>query len=203
MSENVDLLMDFCSYDAALYAVEHWHYSNSLPPGKTFKVGVWENKKFIGAIVYAYGACCYVGHEFSLRQDQWVELTRVALNKHKTEVTKLVSISLKILKKECPGLRLVVSYADQNQDHLGVIYQAGNWIYVGETKRTRNILINGELKHTRTVSSSYGNKRMDYLRKHVDKNAKAVYSKPKYKYLMPLDKKMRKKILRLKKDYPK
>ncbi|MBI5459207.1 hypothetical protein [Methanobacterium sp.] len=33
--------------------------------------------------------------------------------------------------KDLCALKLAVSYADKDQKHLGGIYQAGNWIYVG------------------------------------------------------------------------
>ena len=45
---------------------------------------------------------------------------------------------LKQLKKDAPMVRLVVSYADCDQEHLGTIYQATNWIYEG-TKNTNDV----------------------------------------------------------------
>jgi hypothetical protein len=45
MSDKVDLKVDFCSYEAAKYAVEHWHYSKTMPAGKTVKIGAWEDDK--------------------------------------------------------------------------------------------------------------------------------------------------------------
>ena len=44
---SVDLKVDWCSYEAAKYAVMHWHYSKTMPAGKTVKLGVWENGRFI------------------------------------------------------------------------------------------------------------------------------------------------------------
>src|SRR6266545_4204937 len=41
--------------DAAKYAVRHWHYGRSLPCSKTARLGVWENDKFIGVVVFAWG----------------------------------------------------------------------------------------------------------------------------------------------------
>ena len=52
---KVDLRVDWCSYEAAKYAVEHWHYSRSMPVGKLLTVGVWENGEFVGAVIYAWG----------------------------------------------------------------------------------------------------------------------------------------------------
>ena len=51
------------------------------------------------------------------------ELCRVALTKHETPVSKIISIACRMLKKAMPGLRLVVSFADPERGHVGVVYQ--------------------------------------------------------------------------------
>ena len=58
--------------------------SRSLHCSKTARLGIWEDDKFIGAIVFAWHS-------------------------------------------------LLVSYADVNLRHGGKIYQASNWLFVGET----------------------------------------------------------------------
>src|SRR3989304_3384358 len=108
----MSLHLDWCSYEAAKYAVEHWHYSGDLPVGKTVKIGVWEDEKYIGCVIYSLGANKHIGHPYGLTQQEVCELTRVALSKHKTPTSKIVSMSLKMLKKQSPGLKLVVSYAN-------------------------------------------------------------------------------------------
>ena len=52
MSDKVDLRLDWCSYDAAKYAVEHWHYSHCMLAGLLIKIGAWEDGQFIGRLVY-------------------------------------------------------------------------------------------------------------------------------------------------------
>ena len=201
---KVDLKLDWCSYKAAEYAVKHWHYSRTMPSCKTVKIGVWENGKFIGAVIFNLGACQYIGRPYGLKMTEVCELVRVALDKHQSPVTKIISISLKMLKRHCPGTRLVVSYADSNEGHVGAIYQAGNWKYVGEHAFERGILLFGQLKHRRTIGSRYGKCGIAWLRKHIDPKAKVVMGGCKYKYLMPLDKEMRDKLSQLPdKPYPK
>lgn len=51
---SVDLKLDWCDRRAAKYAVEHWHYSRSLPSGKMAKFGVWENRLYLGSIFQCY-----------------------------------------------------------------------------------------------------------------------------------------------------
>lgn len=47
MNSKTDLKLDFCSYQAAKFACENFHYSKSTPAGKIIKIGVWENERFI------------------------------------------------------------------------------------------------------------------------------------------------------------
>jgi hypothetical protein len=46
-------------------------------------------------------------------------LCRIALSKHATPVSRIISIAMKMLKREMPGIRLLVTYADLNQGHEG------------------------------------------------------------------------------------
>ena len=67
-----------------------------------------------------------LGWEFGLSNGECVELTRVALAAHKTPVSRLIRITIGLLRKQSSGVQLIVSYADSNQNHIGAIYQAGN-----------------------------------------------------------------------------
>ena len=48
--------------------------------------------------------------------------------------SKLEAISLRRLRRQLPGLKLVVSYADR-EGHLSLIYQATNWLFLGEANQ--------------------------------------------------------------------
>lgn len=50
MPDQTDLKIDFCSHEGAKHACLYWHYARAMPVGKLVKIGVWENKKFIGAV---------------------------------------------------------------------------------------------------------------------------------------------------------
>jgi hypothetical protein len=191
MSSNLKL--DWCSHEAAKYAVMHWHYSKAMPAGKLIKIGVWENEVFIGAVIFSRGANNHIGSPYGLNQVQICELTRVALDTHKSAVTKVVSIAIMLLKKSNTGLRLIVSYADPEQNHMGIIYQAGNWVYCGETQRQAEVLLNGKIVHRKTIFSKYGTT-VGFPK------SKILF---KYKYLYPLDDDMKRQIEPLKKPYPK
>ena len=84
---KVDLKLDWCSHEAAKYAVEKWHYSHSMPKSKLVKIGVWENRQFIGVIIFGSGASPQIGKPYQLRMTQICELVRVALHKHQSPVS--------------------------------------------------------------------------------------------------------------------
>lgn len=138
-----------CSHAAAKFACEKWHYSRSIPAGKNRLIGVWENKQFIGAVIFGLGVNKNIGRPFGLCQGEVVELVRIALKDHKTHVTRIVKIALSLLKKDNPGIHIVVSYADPLQGHEGTIYRAGNWKDLGTTPSSFCFKVNGKLRHKR------------------------------------------------------
>ena len=201
-SRKPTLRIDWCGYEAAKYAVQHWHYSRSLPCSKTARLGVWEDDKFIGTVVFAWGANRHLAGEYKLKMTECAELCRVALDDHATPVSRILSIAVKMLKREMSGIRLIVSYADLNQGHQGKIYQASNWVFVSETGHEAGIMLNGKLTHRRTINSKYGTSTIEWLHEHVDSSARRVEGKPKFKYLLPLDDEMAERIKPLSKSYP-
>lgn len=202
---KVNLKIDWATHEAAKYACENWHYSQVIPVGKLVKVGAWEDGKFIGAVLFGRGANNNMLKPFGLNQDEGCELVRVALRDHKTPVSKILSFAIKFLKKQAPKLRLIVSYADADQDHHGGIYQATNWVYDGlkNAGTMGAFIINGKKTHPKSVHSKGVKQSLEEVRKHLDPNATIFYTKGKHRYLMPLDAEMRERIMPLAKPYPK
>lgn len=203
-SNRSDLKLDWCSHEAAEYACRQWHYSKTMPSGKVAKVGVWEEEQFIGVVLFGSGATQQIGMPYGLTQHQVCELVRVALDAHHSPASRIVAIAIRLVKSAFRGLRLIVSYSDLNQGHLGGIYQAGNWLFVGKAKdHAGAVVLHGRQHHGRSIVAKYGTRNLDWLRKHVDPNARHAETEGKLKYLMPLDDEMRQKLLPLSKPYPK
>jgi len=207
---KADLKLDWCSHEAAKYAVEKWHYSRLLPPQKLVSVGVWESAQFRGCVVFGDGANCRAFDAYGISQQFGCELVRVALGDHVSPVSRIISVALQFLRRRCPDLRIVVSYADTMQGHHGGIYQAGNWIYAGVGAVSRVYLVNGKEYHQQSLDCQRLRGRrercattLEWARKYRDKNAKLIKKPGKHKYLMPLDQEMRARIEPLRKPYPK
>lgn len=199
-----DLRVDWATHEASKYACEHWHYSKSVPVPPLVKIGVWENKKFVGVVIFSRGASSNLLRPYGLNQTQGCELTRVALCSHQTPVSRIVKVAIKFLEKNSPELRLIISFADPHQGHHGGIYQAGNWLYAGTTSPSKEYWFRGKRLHSRQVSERGWNIQQGARRKTAKPSECTIIETPgKHRYLMPLDNEMRKKILPLSRPYPK
>jgi len=81
-----------------------------------------------------------------------IELTRLWVDDDapKNGESFLIGRSLKRCGKE-----IVVSFADTAQNHIGVIYQATNWIYTGLSAKRTDWVIEGLDKHSQTIADKY------------------------------------------------
>lgn len=189
------LKLDWATHEAAEYACKRWHYSKCLPTGKLVKIGAWEEDKFIGVVIFSRGASPHLLSKYNLKQTEGCELTRIALNKHQAPVSKIMAIAIKFLKKQSPGLKLAVSFADPEQGHHGGIYQATNWIYTGTSGVTIEYFVRGKWTHVRGAYATIKtNKSIPF---------KTRERQGKHRYLYPLDENLRQKCLEVQKPYPK
>ena len=204
MQDKVNLKIDWASHQAAEYACKNFHYSKSIPVPPIVKVGAWENDKYIGCVLFSRGASSNLLKPYGLNQDQGCELTRVALTSHKTPVSRIMMLAIKFLKKKCPELKLIVSFADPQYGHHGGIYQATNWLYVGDTAKGKEYWHKGKRLHSRQVSEKGWNIQQGVKRKTIKPSqCEIIETKGKHRYLMPLDKDMLEKIKHLALPYPK
>jgi hypothetical protein len=178
-----------------------------MPSGKMVKIGAWELGKYIGAVVFSRGTNQHIAKPFGLSQQSVVELTRVALSGHVTQVSRIVAIAIKTLCRNNPGLKLIVSFADTRMGHAGTIYQAGGWVYTGtgtDDKRCQAYRKDGIVYQWRSVCADLGKKSIKRtISGAVSDGYEPLGFYPKHRYLMPLDAEMRARVLPLSKPYPK
>lgn len=195
------------------YACTHFHYAKCTPPHQ-YAYSVYNcDNEWCGCIIFSPGSCYRIACPFDLNNGQVCELVRVALNGKQNCTSECVAAALKRLRQDAPQIKIVVSFADQNQGHLGIIYQATNWIYLGDTHQldTSNknghkpdfYVINGIKMHPRSVYSKGWKQNLQWLRENVDPNANAIKGLPKFKYIYVFDKKLRKKWSEKSRSYPK
>ena len=163
-----------------------------MPAGKLVKVGVWEDGFFIGCVLFGRGSNRHMAGEFGLEYTEVYELVRVALKRHKTPTSRVIAIALKMIKKTHPRLRLLVSYADPEQEHAGIIYQATNWIYTGVSQSSFQVYYDGRWQHPRSVNSKVG----------TIKGLNVKQTARKHRYLYPFDDDIKNRISGLTRPFP-
>lgn len=193
--------LEIASHKAIKYACMNFHYAKAVPNvGFAFNVfngsGEW-----CGVICYGVGATNNIARPYRLNQGQVIELLRMALNGKQESTTKALALSIKLAKKKNPNVKLIVSYADSEQGHYGIIYQATNWYYTGYSTDT-NLIVNGKREHRRTLGSRMGTCSTKEIRKK-GYNVEVLKTKPKWKYIYPLDKSLVPLCKSLSKPYPK
>lgn len=202
---GTSLHLDWCSYQAAKWAVEHWHYSRSLPPPPRVQIGVWEADTFTGVVLFSRGAGANLLRPYGLTNIEGAELTRIALTSHQAPVSRIVRIATQLVRRRCPGLRLLVSFADPAEGHVGVIYQASGWVYVGKSPASRAYADStGRVWHDRMISPTGRRKVFGEYRPVLRPDDCTLIRLPgKHRYLYPLDNAMRQQIEPLRQPYPK
>lgn len=169
-----------------------------MPVGKLVKMGIWENGQFVGVIIFGLGATPNLSKPYGLTMLECCELVRIAMTRHVTPVSRCIAIALRKLKKFCPGVRLVVSFADAAEKHHGGIYQASNWIYAGRTADHKFPVLNGRVTHPRSIQMMIAQGKL--------KSAAGlpwVLKPGKHRYLMPLDDEIRERVKSLSQPFPK
>lgn len=193
--------------EAARYACLYYHYAKAVPVCQ-YVYNIWnDDDEWCGVIIYGGGATPHIADPYDKWQGQVVELERVALNGKQGhgKTSEAVAMSIKALAKEAPWIDLIVSYADMDQNHLGVLYQATNWFFTGlcNVNTIGAYIIKGKKTHPKSIYSKGWKQSLLWLRENVDRDAQEFITKGKNKYLYPMNKQMRKRIEILSVPYPK
>ena len=154
------------------------HYAKRMP-SISYAYGLFLNNQLVGIISYGSPAspslCKGIAGEKNKKLV--IELNRLVLkNNKKNEASMLIGASFKLLPKP----KIIVSYADTAQDHLGVVYQATNFLFTG-TSKPRTDMAGKDGKHSRH---------------HLGDRTKRVYRSAKHRYVYLLGNKRQKRQLK-------
>tara|TARA_R100001463_G_scaffold38096_1_gene81856 strand:+ start:316 stop:909 length:594 start_codon:yes stop_codon:yes gene_type:complete len=154
------------------------HYAKRMP-SISYAYGLFLNNELVGIISYGSPAspslCKGIAGEKNKKLV--IELNRLVLkNNKKNEASILIGASFKLLPKP----KIIVSYADTAQDHLGVVYQATNFLFTG-TSKPRTDMAGKDGKHSRH---------------HLGDRTKRVYRSAKHRYVYLLGNKRQKRQLK-------
>jgi hypothetical protein len=207
------------------------HYSHAWTSCR-YALGIFKKSKddiffdgsgdrIIGTLIYGFpiGRQVINGLSDLLTNENVLELTRLWIEDgHGKNIESWsISQSFKWLKKHDVNIKVLVSYADPSQGHLGKIYQATNWLYqkIENTPDECDYLISFEPPpnckwiHTRTIGAKLGGVRNKaIIEEKIQKPYWKRFNRRKFRYIYILtDKCEKKKIISSLKhptsDYPK
>lgn len=177
-----------------------FHYSRTMPDSSRYIYGLFAKNRLVGVCVFGMGCGKnqYTAVYKDIQNGEYIELTRLWCEDTlpKNSESYFISRCLKLLPKE---IKLVISFSDTKQSHVGYIYQATNWIYLGINKGGK-MLVNkdGYEAHPRLL----GIYRMRHPElKNRDNESlmnllglKYVAGGAKHKYIFIRDKKLKKAL---------
>jgi hypothetical protein len=163
--------------------------------------------KLIGCIVYAQpvGRSAANSLSDSLKISEVFELVRLFIHDGygRNIESFCISQSFRLLNREFPHIKAVISYADGEQGHSGIIYQATGFLYQGcsSVALMPNYSISldppPEYKwmHSRTVSSKYGSHNVEHLKRAIGKTFYRKRESNKHRYIIFIGNKSEKRKL--------
>jgi hypothetical protein len=171
-----------------------WHYSDYTNIQAKEVFGLFRDGTFlpemIGVCIYTRPAGPTAAQKYYPQDpDKCLELRRLCLvdDTPKNAESFFVSRTLKWLRKNT-NWKFVVSYADPEQGHTGVIYRAANFNYEGITAPGSSLLVDGKSFHIRTLTMldrPYGVE-INERYKAGDPNIQIIKTEPKHIYTYQL-----------------
>lgn len=142
------------------------HYSGKVVSNSSLHFGCFLDNSLHG--VLSYGSPLDKRKVLNTVKDSsWnsmLELNRMAMDKDlpKNSESRCISISLRLIKKNAPQIKWVLSFSDGTQCGDGVIYRASGFKLIG-IKKNKNTckLKDGSVIHKMTLESSPNQKRSE------------------------------------------
>ncbi len=194
------------SHSSNLCVASYGLFKKTNIPSKFFNE---MESKLIGVVIYSQPAGRGAAESIStsVKIHECLELIRLVIldGYGKNIESWFISQSFKLLRKDFPSIKVIISYSDTEQNHKGIIYQATNFLFTGLNSDT-NLMPNFSISltenpykwiHSRTVFSTYGSHNIEHLKKMIGHTfwRKKEAGKLRYIYILS-DKKVKKEILK-------
>lgn len=163
------------------------HYLHSMPGVVRRCFAVRLGEETVGACVFTAGAR-HAHHLLAgARPRDVATLSRfwMADGLPPNNESRVLAMILRNLRREF-AFRLIVSFADPAAGHVGTIYQAAGFLYLGTTEPERYFELDGIRIHPRSASERYGSNSVAHMRR-TGLAIVARRSPPKHRYAYVLD----------------
>lgn len=166
--------------------IEENHYSGNINGCiSDYCFALFYEDVMIGAMFYGRMAMAGQWKRFSDKESDVIELRRLCCidDTPKNTESFFIGNTLRWLKKNT-NIKVVVSYADAEYNHTGIIYQASNFKFEGFRKGAKVINFEGKKYHDKTIRTKYKGELKPFsirIKEALD-DGRAYYSKTKGKY---------------------
>ena len=138
--------------------VKQHHYSGKVVPNSTLHFGCFLDEKLHG--VMSYGTSMDKRKILPLVTNtlwnEMLELNRMAFDEYlpKNSESRCIAISIKLIKKNAPHIKWILSYSDGTQCGDGAIYRASGFYLTGLKVNTTILEWNGKIIADKTLNNS-------------------------------------------------
>ncbi len=130
------------------------HYAKRWP-SISYAFGLFDDGNLVGVVTYGTppSAPLKKGIAGDELKGSVLELNRLCLLDNKpNQASYLIAKSLKML----PSNKIIISFADTEQDHKGIVYQASNFMYCGLSAKRTDWKVKGkEHLHGQTIADEF------------------------------------------------
>lgn len=169
-----------------------YEWLGTMPLGVTDCFGLFFGPHCAGVTCFCVGgggAGVAVSKEWGLKQSELAYLARGA-NTHWSPNganSRLVNVSLRLLAKDDPNIKLAIAYSDTDAGEIGTIYQACGWSCVGRGSSTQQYVSpEGRVMDQKLASNLAKRHRVPRAKAHkwlIDKGWTVQASNPKWRYV--------------------
>jgi len=167
--------------------IQRRHYLRSVPAAATIAYAVGFEGRVVGGAILTPGGRNAHRVIVGARPGDVATLARLWLADEipRNAESRVLGAILRDLRRE-GRFKAVVSYADPQAGHTGIVYRASGWRYLGMTADERYVLLSdGRLHHSRSVSSRYGSNDIGHLiRTGVPASRVTVPGKHRFIYVL-------------------
>jgi hypothetical protein len=168
-----DLEIFSCSVGEVREFIETHHYSHNINGVKVsccFKVIYGE--ELVGAVLFGMMSTT-AWKKFSSKESEVLELRRFVLLDEcgRNSESRVIGFTLRWICANMEGVKIIVSYADPNYGHSGIIYKASNFRYLGTSGADIGYkdVETGKIYHSRALRTKYKGDYKPFVKKLREK----------------------------------
>ena len=172
MSKVKDIRLKLIPSKIANRFVKKWHYSGKVVPKSNLHFGCFLEGGLHG--VLSYGSPMDIRKSIKMVEgtgwNEMIELNRMAFDDYlpKNSESRCISISIKLIKKNAPHIKWILSFSDATQCGDGAIYRASGFVLTSVKKNTAiyefpdgfkvasNVLTSNNMSTNKKLAKKYG-----------------------------------------------